>query len=138
MNAVFEEDPSIKSFLQFQETVCKFNTTFSSHMEGVWEHLIGVIRRKIDSIYLDFMHIKITHKVLVTFMTEATVIVNAFHWCQCPSTPKQPLRFVSINFSYSKCCRIKRGLNIAISVKFIHSIEIYSVSSGEILVLLEK
>lgn len=110
MNAVFEEDPSIKSFLQFQETVCKFNTTFSSHMEGVWEHLIGVIRRKIDSIYLDFMHIKITHKVLVTFMTEATVIVNAFHWCQCPSTPKQPLRFVSINFSYSKCRRIKRGL----------------------------
>lgn len=36
IKAVFVEDPSIKSFLQLQGAVWKFNTPFSSHMGGAW------------------------------------------------------------------------------------------------------
>ena len=44
-------------------------------MGGVWEWLIGVARRILDSMLLDVSNL--THEVLVTLMTEVAAIVNS-------------------------------------------------------------
>ena len=56
VDAIFIEDPTMKSFLQDRRAVCKFNTPISSHMGGIWECLIGIIRRIINSILLEAKH----------------------------------------------------------------------------------
>ena len=46
-----------------------------SHMGGVWERMIGIVRRLLDCLLLNCKNL--THDVLVTFMAEVSVIVNA-------------------------------------------------------------
>ena len=52
-----------------------FDTPNSSHLGGVWERLIGVAHRILDSILLDVSNF--THEFLVTLMTEVSAIVNS-------------------------------------------------------------
>ena len=46
-------------------------------MVGVWERMIVVTRRILDSILLDCKRVSQTHEVLVTFMAEACAIINS-------------------------------------------------------------
>lgn len=76
------EDKPLKTFLNDQETVWKFNTPYSSHMGGSWERLIGIARRILDNILFDAKCKRLTHEVLCTFMAETTAIMNS-----CPLVP---------------------------------------------------
>lgn len=46
-------------------------------MGGVWEIMIGVVRRILASLLTSFKLKTLTHDVLATFMAEVTAIVNA-------------------------------------------------------------
>ncbi|KAM4037007.1 uncharacterized protein ACNLHF_015817 isoform 1-T1 [Anomaloglossus baeobatrachus] len=54
-----------------------FNPPHSSHMGGVWERMIGIARRILDSIFLQLGPSKLTHETLTTFMAEVVAIMNA-------------------------------------------------------------
>ena len=54
-----------------------FNPPNGSHFGGVWERPIGMIRRILDSMFLQLGKHQLTHHVLITFMAEACAIVNA-------------------------------------------------------------
>jgi hypothetical protein len=54
--AICVEDRTLKTFLNDQGTVWKFNTPYSSHMGSSWERFIGIARRIIDSILYDARH----------------------------------------------------------------------------------
>ncbi|XP_046576736.1 uncharacterized protein LOC124284679 [Haliotis rubra] len=53
-----------------------FNAPHSSPMGGVWERMIGVVRRILDSLLAQNPN-HLTHEVLVTFMAETCAIVNS-------------------------------------------------------------
>lgn len=67
---------SVKRFILDHGCSWTFNTPHSSHMGGVWERMIGVTRRILDSMFLQMGSSKLTHEVLTTFMAEVTAIVN--------------------------------------------------------------
>jgi hypothetical protein len=77
IDAMNVEDGPLKGFLYDAGTVWKFNPPHASHMGGVWERMIGVTRRILDSMLLDVKNKNLTHEVLVTFMAEVCAIVNA-------------------------------------------------------------
>ena len=60
------------------EKGCKwtFNPPHSSHMGGVWERMIGITRKILDSMLLQSGLSRLTHEVLTTFMAEVMAIVN--------------------------------------------------------------
>jgi hypothetical protein len=41
-------------------------------MGGVWERVIGITRRVLDSLLMDGIKNKLTHEMLVTFLAEAS------------------------------------------------------------------
>jgi hypothetical protein len=69
-------DGSVKDFLNKTETEWVFNPPHASHFGGVWERMIGVTRRILDSMLKD-SNKNLTHEVLSTFMAEVSAIVNA-------------------------------------------------------------
>lgn len=71
------EDTTVKNFLYNKGTVWIFNPPHSSHMGGVWERMIGVARRILDSLLLGQHGSHLTHEVLTTFMAEVSAIVNS-------------------------------------------------------------
>ena len=54
-----------------------FNPPHSSHMGGVWERMIRVTRRILDSVLSNFSAKNLTHEVFTTLMAEVTAIINA-------------------------------------------------------------
>ena len=74
-NAVNVEDRMLRSFLSDKRVNWVFNPPHSSHMGGVWERMIGVVRRILDALLLNSKNL--THDVLATFMAEVCAIVNA-------------------------------------------------------------
>ena len=75
IDSINVEDEHVKKYLYDTGTVWVFNTPHSSHMGGVWERLIGVARRILDSMLLDVSNL--THEILVTLMAEISAIVNS-------------------------------------------------------------
>ena len=67
---------SVKDFLNKAEAVWVFNPPHASHFGGVWERMIGVTRRILDSMLLNNDK-SLTHEVLCTFLAEVSAIVNA-------------------------------------------------------------
>lgn len=67
---------AVGRFLSENGCTWTFNTPHSSHMGGVWERMIGITRRILDSMLLQMGRSKLTHEVLTTFLAEVTVIVN--------------------------------------------------------------
>ena len=59
-------------------------------MARSWEHVIGVSRRILDAILLQHGKAKLTHEVLVTFMSEVSAIVNARPLTAVSTDPKHP------------------------------------------------
>lgn len=62
----------------------------SSHMGGVWEHMIGISRWILNSMLMQTSSSHLTHEVLSTLMTEVTAIINARLLVPIPSDPDSP------------------------------------------------
>ena len=75
IDTVNVEDEGVKKVLFNSGSVWVFNPPYSSHMGGVWERMIGVTRRILDSMLKDVANL--THEVLVTLLAEVTAIVNS-------------------------------------------------------------
>ncbi|XP_052787345.1 uncharacterized protein LOC128222405 [Mya arenaria] len=77
VDAVNIEDQRVKGLLEEKGTTWVFNPPHASHMGGVWERMIGVVRRALDSILTGHKLQNLTHDVLATLMAEVCAIVNA-------------------------------------------------------------
>jgi hypothetical protein len=71
------EDRPIKRYLSDSREAWIFNPPHSSHMGGVWECMIGMVRRILDSMILGSTGDTLTYDALNTFMTEVCAIVNS-------------------------------------------------------------
>ena len=77
IQAINVEDGPVGDFLCNKGTIWIFNPPHSSHMGGVWERMIGITRRILDSMLLDISLKNLSHEVLATFMAEVCAIVNS-------------------------------------------------------------
>ena len=84
------EDTSVKKFLNSKAIVWYFNPPHSSHMGGVWERMIGVTRRILESMLSDVSAKNLSHEVLTTFMAEVCAIVNARPLIAVSHDPEAP------------------------------------------------
>ena len=89
IDAINVEDGPVKTFMDNERVTWKFNSPQSSHMGGVWERLIGVVRRVLESILADCSR-ELTHEVLSTFMAEVCAIVNSRPLVQVSNDPENP------------------------------------------------
>ena len=78
-------------YLQENDCTWEFNPPHASHMGGVWERMIGVTRRILDSMLLHTKRTHLTHKVLCTLMAEVSAIINARPLVPISSDPASPL-----------------------------------------------
>ncbi|XP_052245685.1 uncharacterized protein LOC127854664 [Dreissena polymorpha] len=76
IRAVSVEDGPVRSYLQQQKVSWEFNPPHASHMGCVWEKMIGVVRRILDSLLMQHGQKNLTHDVLLTFTAEVSAIVN--------------------------------------------------------------
>ncbi|KAK3082658.1 hypothetical protein FSP39_001646 [Pinctada imbricata] len=83
------DSPEIKDYLTKQGITWRFNPPHASHMGGVWESLIGVSRRVLNSLLCD--NKQLTDEVLATLMAEVCQIVNARPIAGIPSDPYSPM-----------------------------------------------
>ena len=90
ISAINVEDGPIRNFLNDNRSVWIFNPPHSSHMGGIWERMIGITRRIMESMILEVQTKNLTHEVLVTFLTEVCAIVNARPICPISSDPECP------------------------------------------------
>ena len=88
-NVVSVDGTEMKDYLSRKGITWKFNPPHASHMGGVWERLIGVSRRILDSLLCDIKHL--TDEVLVTLMAEVCQIVNARPVAGVLSDPYAPM-----------------------------------------------
>ena len=77
IDTVNVEDDNVRHFLYDQDCTWIFNPPHSSHMGGVWERMIGIARRILDSLMSEMKTKSMTHEVLTTFMAEVSAIINA-------------------------------------------------------------
>lgn len=84
------ESSDVKTFLLENGTRWIFNPPHSSHMGGVWERMIGVTRRLLDSLLLDTAGGYLTHEVLSTFLAEVSAIINSRPLVPLSSDPENP------------------------------------------------
>ena len=91
IEAIHVEDKAVKNYLCENGSVWKFNPPHSSHMGGVWERLIGVTRRILDSVILTSSSKTLTNESLLTFMAEVVAIINSRPIADISSDPDMPL-----------------------------------------------
>ena len=77
LNTINVEDSHIQRFLQNKGIVWRFNSPHSSHKGGVWERIIGMSRKILDSMFLNSSQKLLTHEVLSTLMYEVCAIINS-------------------------------------------------------------
>lgn len=75
INIISVEDRPIKQYLNEKGINWIFSTPHSSHMGGIWERMIGVVSRILDTILLDVK--QLTHVMLSTLFAEVSSIINA-------------------------------------------------------------
>ncbi|XP_064478419.1 uncharacterized protein LOC135391824 [Ornithodoros turicata] len=90
MSAVGFELRKVQRFLSEQGCTWIFNTSHSSHMGGVWERMIGMARRILDSMLLNDGSPRFSHEVLTTFLAEVTAIINGRPLVPVSSDPECP------------------------------------------------
>ena len=67
----------VADYLKNSGIIWTFNPPHSSHMGGVWERMIGISRKNLDSMLFGRQGKHLTHKVLTTLMAEVSGIVNS-------------------------------------------------------------
>ncbi|XP_063404523.1 uncharacterized protein LOC134687988 [Mytilus trossulus] len=77
IDALNVEDGEVRTLLNKNRTIWRFNTPHSSHMGGSWERMIGIARKILNNMLFDVRYKNLTHEVLTTFMAEVTAIMNA-------------------------------------------------------------
>ncbi|XP_061193706.1 uncharacterized protein LOC133201933 [Saccostrea echinata] len=80
----------VKNFLDKSKIVWTFNAPHSSHMGGVWERMIGLTRRVLDTLLLGPKGKNVTHEVLSTLMAEVTAIINSRPITTISNDPEVP------------------------------------------------
>ncbi|KAK0145861.1 hypothetical protein N1851_015210 [Merluccius polli] len=86
-----EKQNSILNYLHSKDCTWEFNPPHASHMGGVWELMIGVSRRILDSMLLQNKYTYLTHEVLCTLMAEVSAIINARPLVPISSDPSSPV-----------------------------------------------
>ena len=84
------DDTAVKTYLADQGCSWTFNPPHASHFGGSWERMIGLARRILDSMFLQLKNTKLTHEVLVTFMSEVAAIINARPLVPVSTDPNDP------------------------------------------------
>ena len=77
IEAVKVQSEPLSTYLYSKGVTWIFNPPHSSHMGGVWERMIGITRRILDSMLLDIKSKHLTHEVLSTLMAEVSAVINA-------------------------------------------------------------
>ncbi|XP_033646855.1 uncharacterized protein LOC117306360 [Asterias rubens] len=85
-----QQETRMQRYLSEQGCTWEFNPPHSSHMGGVWERMIGVAWRVLDSILLQNKSSHLSHEVLCTFLAEVTAIVNARPLIPVSNDPELP------------------------------------------------
>ena len=83
-------NPTVQSYLSSEGCEWIVNSPHASHTGGVWERMIGVTRRILDSTLTDTSPAHLTHEVLSTLMAEVTAIENARPLVPVPTDPDMP------------------------------------------------
>ena len=91
IDTVNVENGPLRDFLYKSGTVWIFNPPHSSHMGGVWERIIGISRRILDSMLSTVDGKNLTHDVLVTFMAEVSAIINNRPLVPINADPESPM-----------------------------------------------
>ncbi|XP_016523021.1 uncharacterized protein LOC107835205 [Poecilia formosa] len=68
---------ALQSYLKENGCTWTFNPPHASHFGGLWERMIGLARRILDSMFFKLKTTKLTDDVLITFMAEVAAIINA-------------------------------------------------------------
>ena len=89
IQAINVEDCKVKEYLCSNNSSWQFNPPYASHMGGVWERVIGITRRVLDSLLMDGIN-KLTHEMPVTFLAEVSSIVNSRPLVPLTSDPDDP------------------------------------------------
>lgn len=84
------DDTAVQTYLTEQGCTWTFNPPHASHFGGSWERMIGLARRILDSMFLELKGNKLTHEVLVTFMSEVAAIINARPLVPVSTDPSDP------------------------------------------------
>ncbi|XP_056000356.1 uncharacterized protein LOC130048119 [Ostrea edulis] len=90
VNVINVEKKPVADFLLDNKVTWIFNPPHSSHMGGVWERMIGVARRILDSMLIDLHSKHLSHEVLTTLMAEVCAIVNSRPIAPVSSGPENP------------------------------------------------
>ena len=84
------EDGPVKNYLNNSCTVWIFNPPHASHMGGVWERMIGVTRKILDSMMSNASGRTFTHDVLCHFIAEVCAIFNNRPIVPVSTDPESP------------------------------------------------
>ena len=84
------DQKSVESYLNSRGCKWVFNSPHASHTGCVWERMIGISRRILDSMFADLHSTRLTHEVLSTLMAEVTAIVNNRPLTAISSDPSAP------------------------------------------------
>lgn len=90
INAQFVENGPVKTYLTNAKITWVFNPPHASHFGGVWERMIGSVRRILDALLLESRSLDLTHEVLSTLMAEVCAIVNSRPLIPVSSDPEAP------------------------------------------------
>lgn len=90
IDAEFVETGPVKEYLTESKILWVFNPPHASHFGGVWERMIGSVRRILDALLLENRSFDLTHEVLSTFMAEVCAIVNSRPLVPVSADPEAP------------------------------------------------
>lgn len=91
LNRINIEVTTSNSYLEEKGITWIFNAPHSSHMGGVWEHMIKTARRILDALLLDASTKNLTHEAIVTFLTEVSAIINSRPITSISTDPDDPI-----------------------------------------------
>ena len=92
LHAAFKEidKHTVDAYLGKERCEWVFNPSHGSHMGGVWERMIGIVRKALNSMLAELGPRYLTHEVLSTLMAEVTAIVNSRRLVPVSTDPTMP------------------------------------------------